>query len=994
MKKNGLLSDDIWFFQAPDVATGAPATEAAHDTMFRDDGDLFPLADAAGSVFELVVSAAKPVASIATLADYLVNGFWAYSNTIAHHFASNTISYNINGLNAAEQFLAQTAMQAWSEVANVTFVQTSGAASITFAHNGTMQAYTTGNWPGGSIAYQTVNISTDWVTDDGGAKDGKTGIDSYAYQTYIHEIGHALGLGHQGPYNGSASYSTGAVYANDTWQYSIMSYFSEQNYSGSSYRYVITPQMADIYAVGLMYGAATSTRTGDTVYGFNSNAGAVFNFAAYSPATALTIYDSGGNDTLDCSGYSAAQTIDLHAGAFSSVGGLVNNIGIALNTVIEKAIGGTGNDRLIASDTGSQLLGGGGNDTLIGGAGNDRLLGGSGADNLTGGGSGDTFVFLLGDSSAASGQHDRITDFVSGADFIDLSGYDAISSTGGYDQFKFISTAAFHGTAGELNYFYDSAGAVTTLQGDTNGDGVADFAIDLTGNITLTQSDLIGIALVPIVIETIGVTSLVEFGSNYYLYAHGTTSGPTLKYAGSAVSKGQFGSVSPIAVEQTASGYQVAWKINGADQFNVWNIDINGNYQSYTPIVSGSSAALKSFETSFQQDLNGDGVIGGATPSVVIEAFGATSLVLADNSYHFGSASGPQLKYNGSAVVVGQFGSVSAIAVEQTASGYQVAWKVDGADQFNVWNTDVNGNYQSYTPIVSGSSAALKSFETSFQQDLNGDGVIGGATPSVVIEAFGATSLVLADNSYHFGSASGPQLKYNGSAVVVGQFGSVSAIAVEQTASGYQVAWKVDGADQFNVWNTDVNGNYQSYTPIVSGSSAALKSFETSFQQDLNGDGVIGGATPSVVIEAFGATSLVFADNTYHFGSASGPQLKYSGSAVVVGQFGSVSPIAVEQTASGYQVAWKVDGADQFNVWNTDVNGNFQSYTPIVSGSSAALKSFETSFQQDLNGDGVINSPTIPQVMQALNDSQAADHGLAHVTTHVDDFHAGVLIFI
>ena len=181
--------------------------------------------------------------------------------------------------------------------------------------------------------------------------------------------------------------------------------------------------MADIYAVASMYGAATSTRTGDTVYGFNSNAGAVFNFGTYSPAPALTIYDSGGNDTLDCSGYSAAQTIDLHAGAFSSVGGLVNNIGIALNAVIEKAIGGSGNDTLIANDTGCTLSGGGGNDTLIGGAGNDRLIGGTGVDNLTGGGGADTFVFLLGDSSAASGQHDRITDFLSGTDHIDLSGY-------------------------------------------------------------------------------------------------------------------------------------------------------------------------------------------------------------------------------------------------------------------------------------------------------------------------------------------------------------------------------------------------------------------------------------------------------------------------------------------------------------------------------------------------------------------------------------------
>jgi Ca2+-binding RTX toxin-like protein len=381
MKENHSPFDDVWTFAAPDAGSDAPvpAHEGANETLFIDEGEPFALAP--DTVTTVVTSAAKPVASIATLADYLVNGFWQYNSTIAHHWASNTISYNITGLNSAEQFLALSALQAWSEVANIIFVQTSGSANITFTHNGTMQAYASGSWYGsGAIASMTINISTDWVTTDGGANDGKTGIDSYAYQTYIHEIGHALGLGHQGPYNGSASYSTNATYANDTWQYSIMSYFSEPNYSGSSYRYVVTPQMADIYAMASMYGAATSTRTGDTVYGFNSNAGAVFNFGNYTSAPALTIYDSGGTDTLDCSGYSAAQTIDLHSGAFSSVGGLVNNIGIALNAVIENAIGGSGNDTLIAGAASCTLSGGIGNDMLVGGSGLNTLQGGTGAD--------------------------------------------------------------------------------------------------------------------------------------------------------------------------------------------------------------------------------------------------------------------------------------------------------------------------------------------------------------------------------------------------------------------------------------------------------------------------------------------------------------------------------------------------------------------------------------------------------------------------------------
>ena len=148
--------------------------------------------------------------------------------------------------------------------------------------------------------------------------------------------------------------------------------------------------------------------------------------------------------------------------------------------------------------------------------------------------------------------------------------------------------------------------------------------------------------------------------------------------------------------------------------------------------MSGTSAALQSFETSFQQDLNGDGSIGPPHRPTVIEGFGSTSLAEGGSNYFLypNGGSAVELSYAGAPVVAGQFdqfgGPWAPIGAEQTASGYEVAWKVTGADQYTVWNTDNSGNYiSSAFDLASGTSAALQSFETSFQQDLNGDGVIG-----------------------------------------------------------------------------------------------------------------------------------------------------------------------------------------------------------------------------------------------------------------------------
>src|SRR5205814_196467 len=196
-------------------------------------------------------------------------------------------------------------------------------------------------------------------------------------------------------------------------------------------------------------------------------------------------------------------------------------------------------------------------------------------------------------------------------------------------------------------------------------------------------------------------------------------------------------------------------------------------------------------------------------------------------------------------------------------------------------------------------------------EELLGDGGMGGSGSQTVllpgpagrvIESFGATALVQVGNNFYLdniSSGTGPELGYNGAAVVAGQTGGWTAIGAEQTATGYEVAWKLTGQDQNLVWNTDSAGNWvSSPVPGVSGSSTVLENIETSFHQDLNGDGVIGvpgtppalpPSPPGTVIESFGVTALVQVANNFFFNpvaGGTGPELRYNGAAVVAGQTG------------------------------------------------------------------------------------------------------------
>ncbi|MCP9484112.1 hypothetical protein NNA36_19290 [Shimia sp. CNT1-13L.2] len=181
-----------------------------------------------------------------------------------------------------------------------------------------------------------------------------------------------------------------------------------------------------------------------------------------------------GNDTL--SGDNGRDTLNGGNGSDNLKGG----------NGYDKLYGNKGIDILNGGLGADSLYGGNGKDKLFGGSGKDKLNGGAKADQLTGGNGADTFIF----TTASEADGDLIKDFNQGqSDVIKLTNIDADITLDGNQAFTFVGAAGLSGVAGELTQRFASGN--TIIEGDIDGDSVADFQITLSGNHTLTTDDFL-----------------------------------------------------------------------------------------------------------------------------------------------------------------------------------------------------------------------------------------------------------------------------------------------------------------------------------------------------------------------------------------------------------------------------------------------------------------------------------------------------------------------
>ncbi|MFV1601756.1 MULTISPECIES: M10 family metallopeptidase [unclassified Phaeobacter] len=322
-------------------------------------------------------------------------------------------------MDARQQALMLQSVAAWNEVANVNLTPAGpgDVLDIAFASYGFDNTGLFGfvaNFPDADDLGTEASMAGDLWINSSNPNQYVPGIGPIlghtSWNTYLHELGHALGLRHPNEQPSDAA---------TNGQFTVMSYVAHPGEADLSYDaqgWALTPMLWDMQALQALYGANTSTRTDATSYfgAGDGRGGQAYQYGAdemtlrgadgVARNVSLTIWDAGGADLIDASDLGSNSRIDLCPGQYSTIGSLENNVAMAAAVqvdgrtvnLIEDAWGGAGDDLLIGNEAANTLVGNAGRDTLKGGAGQDRLEGGEGNDRMAGGQGADVFVFSQG----------------------------------------------------------------------------------------------------------------------------------------------------------------------------------------------------------------------------------------------------------------------------------------------------------------------------------------------------------------------------------------------------------------------------------------------------------------------------------------------------------------------------------------------------------------------------------------------------------------------